>query len=220
MESNLNILRKWNSKLGDSIRASYTNPIIVGSKPHSVFTILAIFMTDTASIFINSINYQNTYLQTLALIYKSAYFFALICLWIYALYCWQVYLKLRREGRIKDKNIFFSESAEIYRKSIFYLALVPEIILNVSSRLNPENTSEQMNKLRYQLRSEFYREAGIDILKTIIFSILIVELSRLLFPKTLSWSNKTHAAVVIVTSIVLSCLRIAALNFASGHGII
>jgi hypothetical protein len=220
MKLNSNIILKWHHKLNDSIHATYTSPKASGMKPHSFFTILAIFMTDTAPVFFNSMNYQTKYFQTFALIYKSAYLLAIICLCIYAIYCWKVYLNLRREGRTNDKNIFFAESAGICRKVIFYLALVPELIINFSSRLHPENTAQQMDRLRYQLQSEFYREAGIDVLKTIIFSILIVELSRLLFPKTFSWSNRTHVAVVIVTAIVLSCLRVTALNFASGHGII
>lgn len=217
---NSNIILKWHRKLNDSIHATYTSPKVSGIKTHSVFTILAIFLTDTAPMFFNSMNYQNKYFQTFALIFKAAYILAIIWVYIYAFFCWRVYLNLRREGRTNDKNIFFAESAGVYRKVIFYLALVPELIIDLNSHLHPNQTAQQMDRLRYQLRSEFYREAGIDVLKTIIFSILIVELSRLLFPKTFSWSSRTHAAVVIVTAIVLSCLRVTALNFASGHGII
>ena len=189
-------------------------------KPHSVFTILAILAADSAPIIFNSMRYQDKYFQAFSLIYKAAYISVTMWLSLYALYCWSVYINLRRTGSNQDKNLFFAESARFYRKVLFYIALVPLFMIDIHSRLHPKSIAEQMNKLRYQLRSDFYRDAALAVLETIMLSIVLVELSRLLFPKTSAWSDKKHAAVVIATAVVLSGLRVTALKFASGHGII
>jgi hypothetical protein len=214
------IFGKLNSKLSQSIRARYADPRMSGIKLHSVFTVGAIFLTEILLIFFKSMNYQNDYLRIFIMIYKAAYIVVLIWLYIYTFYCWRVYFRLREEGSSRDKNIFFSESAGLYRKVIFYVALVPWFISSFRSQFYPEDTSEMMNRLRYQLRADYYRAAGTTILESIMHAILLVELSRFIFPKTLSWSDKRHTTMVVVVSAIISTLRVAALNSASGHGII
>ncbi len=92
--------------------------------------------------------------------------------------------------------------------------------MEIRAHLYPEDTGWQISKLQYQLRVDFYRYAGITVLESIMLSILLVELSRIIFPGTLSWSNGKHTAVVILTSFAISAVRVAALNSISGHGII
>jgi len=213
MKLNSNIILRWHRTLSDSIRTTYTSPKVNGIKPHSFFTVLAALSTDLFLFMMKSMTFQNKYLIVFGIAYQTVCILMISGLYIYAFYCWKVYLNLRRENIIKDNNLFFSESAGLYRKTLFYFALASQYILELRS--HPD-----FGEIRYQLRVDFYREAGITILESAIFSILIIELSRILFPKTFSWSNKTHYAVVIITAIAMSGLRVAALNFASGHGII
>lgn len=213
MTAIITIIKTWDSKLTAAIRERYIHPEVPGIKPHSLFTVLAALSTDLLPFMMNVMTFQNKYLYVFGIIYKTVCILMILGLYVYAFYCWTVFLKLRRKHMNKDKNLFFSESATFYRKSAFYVALALSVILKFRSKPHFE-------EIRFQLRAAFYREAGITILDSIIFSILLVELSRNLFPKTFPWSNRTHYAVLIMTAVVMSCLRVVALNFASGHGII
>jgi hypothetical protein len=76
-----------------------------------------------------------------------------------------------------------------------------------------------MKKLKYQLRSEYYHDTGIAILESIVFSILFIELIRIVFPNTFSWTDKKHALFVILMSLAISSFKVFALNLSSGHGV-
>ena len=213
MGLNTNFIRELDSKLLDSIRARYTNPKILGTKPHSIFTVLALILTKSMPVYFMSMHHQNVYFHNFALIFNGACTTGLIGLYIYAFYCWRVYLDLRNTHINTDKNMFFAESTGLYRKFLFYPALATEIILKFFPR-------PDFDQIRYQLRADFYHETWIIIFDSVAWSILIIELSRILFSNTFSWSDKKHYGVVIVTAAVMSGLQVAALNFASGHGII
>ncbi len=130
-----------------------------------------------------------------------------------AFYEWRYFLNLRKIGKRKDKNLFFDESAGLYRKLAFYLALFIYFIFDLLKIGRWDN-------LQYLVKADFYRLLGLNIFKIIFIVIVLVELSRIFLPQTVKWSNKKHLFWVIFLSAIISALQTILLSFVSGHGII
>lgn len=222
MIANSNIIRRWDNKWKDSalkhyqdLRSEYKYEI----KPHSAFTVLAILATTGPFSLLSSVRFENVYGQHLLVLLMGLQ--AIICITLYfvAYYHWRVFISLRHAGINTDNNIFFPESAGRYRKVSFYIAVALDSIRMIHSHLNPEDIRQKMRRLKFQLRSEYYHDVGLAILDSIVLSIIFVELARILFPQTFTWSSKKHAAIVIVASLIISTFKIVILYSTSGHGI-
>jgi hypothetical protein len=122
---------------------------------------------------------------------------------------------LRKEGVNSDKNIFFAESAGLYRKIVFYIALIPYFINTIHSRFAPAVEYRETIKIwRYASLSDLYREAGLTVFHNIILLIVSVECIRLVY----DWSNKKHIAVVLLIAAILSVFQLLVRYSISGHG--
>ena len=223
MTDNANIFIHWDTKLAaytlkhyHDLRSEYKQVI----KPHSLITILALFGTSGLFGFMSDIRFENAYGQSFIVILKGITGIFCIAAYIAAYYHWRVFWTLRKEGVNSDKNLFFSESAGRYRKIVFYIALALDIVRRIQSYLHPEEVRQQLRRLKYQLRSEYYHDVGIAVLDSIVLSILFIELMRIIYPGTFSWSDKKHIVVVIVMSLAISSFKIFALNLTSGHGVL
>ena len=216
------ILSRWNDKLTSytlkadhDMRAAYGHDV----KSHSIITVFAIFVTYGLFGLFSHIRFDHPYLQTF--IFALQALLAIFCITLYAIaiYHWRLFFRLRRDGHNKDKNLFFAESAGLYRKIAFYIALAIDSVRQIQSHIYPEDIGQRMRRLKFQLRSEYYHDIGIAILESIILSILFIEFMRIIFPNTFSWSDKKHAVVVILISLAISSFKVFALNLTSGHGV-
>ncbi len=215
---NTSIFSKLDNKLTTYIRNQYLQSNKKADfKTHSFLTVGAIFLTDW---FLTFKGFQFQYLEDFIILYRGALVFFFLAFYVSAFYQWRVLFGLRRDGNNTDKNLFFAESAGLYRKIVFYIALVPWFIMKSYSHFQTEDIERGMEGLKYALRADFYREAGFVVFESIIFSIILVELLRIFIIRTFSWSNKMHFAIVITISISLSGLRVFLLKLVSGHGII
>lgn len=122
---------------------------------------------------------------------------------------------MRKEGVIPDKNIFSAESAGVYRKIIFYIALIPYFIHIIHSRFAPAGEyHETINIWRYASLSDVYREAGLTVFYNMIDFIIFAECLRFFY----AWSNKKHIAVVLLATVLLSAFQLLVRYAISGHG--
>jgi hypothetical protein len=190
-----------------------------GLKPHSIITTItgAGLLVALGTFF--QITFDNAYGHGFMILFKSVLVIFFIAISIATFYQWRVLFSLRRAGLNADKNLFFNESTGIYRKAAFYIALTFNIITTIHSRLYPEDLGQHLRRLKFQLRSEYYHDASILIIDSILFSILWIEVMRISFAGPSTWSNKKAAAVLILSSFSFSGIRVFFLSLASGHGI-
>ena len=191
-------------------------------KPHSAFTVMGIMFATAMLTIMSGIHFEHEYAQANLLSYVYKILLALLSLGAFAVafYFWRVFIILRKEGKNNDKNLFFSESAGQYRKMIFYLALVPWFLRTIYVYLNPVIIEQEMLKIKYQFYSDYIRELGITSFDNIIFSILFIELMRILVPQTYKWTDKKHFAGVFALTFVTTTIKAIALNITRGHGTI
>jgi hypothetical protein len=142
-------------------------------------------------------------------------FLSVLCLLvsIYALYCWRVFFILKKEGINPEEPLFFTKSANLFRKGLFLFSII-------SFLLEKKIRQYTSTDVRYALRADFYRMAVIEIILSFFMAVIFVEIARILFPTTSSWSQRKHYAVVLIVTLIVSVLRIISLNIISGHGII
>jgi len=221
MKTNLNLIRQLDKKLLASARNQYLQSKYREFKPHSGSTVIAIIFTNLFFNLLSGIRFEHESEQgfIFVMIYKGLLVLLTIGASAVAFYYWRVFFTLRKEGINTDKNVFFSESAGLYRKVVFYVTLVPWFIRTIYSHLYPVIIEQEMKRLKYQLHTEYYHEVSLTVFDNIIFSILFVEFLRILVPKTATWNNKKHVAAVISMTFVLSAIRAIALNITRGHGV-
>jgi hypothetical protein len=151
-------------------------------------------------------------------VYRVVYALFLIALYVNAAYSWRIFFELKKEGVISDKNLFFSESANLLRKITFYVALVLDTIHTLRSNVIPRNYQETVLKIRFATRAEFTQDAGQTLIYNLAFAIIAVECLRLLYSKSFSWSNRKHLAVVSLIAIIFSIIQLFFRYYFSGHG--
>ena len=223
MTINSNIITLWDKKLiaytlkhYQALRSEHNQ----GIKPHSLITILALFGTSFLLSFMSDVMFENVYGQGFIVVLRGLMGAVCIVAYFAAFYHWRVLWILRKDGIDTDKNLFFAESAGRSRKSVFYIVLALDIVRRIQSYLHPEEIGQQMRRLKYQLRSEYYHDVGIAVLDSIILSILFIEFMRIIYPGSFSWSDKKHIVVVSLMPLAISSFKIFALNLTSGHGVI
>jgi hypothetical protein len=221
MKINFNIFGRLDGHFVASARNWYLQSKYHEFKPHAGSTVIAFISTYLFFSLLSGLRFEHESSQgpIFVIIYKGL--LALLSMGAYAVafYCWRAFFTLRREGINADKNIFFSESAGLYRKVVFYVALVPWFVRTICSQLHPMIIEQEMKRVKYQLHSEYYREIGLSVFESVVFSILFVELLRIILPQSSTWNNKKHIAVVMSMSFVLSAVRAIALNITRGHGV-
>jgi hypothetical protein len=223
MTPHSNIIKRIDSKLMNVAHDRFARAVLKlkpEAKPHSAFTVMGIMFATAMFTILSGIRFEHEYAQTILLthIYKSLLALLSLGALAVAVYFWRVFFLLRREGKNSDKNIFFSESAGQNRKIVFYLALVPWFIRVIYDYLNPVIIEQEIKKIKYQFYSDYIREVGITSFDDIIFSILFVELMRILVPQTHKWTDKRHFAVVLALAFVMTAPKAIALNITRGHG--
>jgi hypothetical protein len=129
------------------------------------------------------------------------------------IYCWRVFFILKKEGINPEEPLFFTKSANNFRKALFFFSIIP-LLFEKKIR---QYTSPDMT---YALRADFYHMALIEIILSFFMAIIFVEIGRIVFPSTSSWNQCKHYAVVLIVTLIVSVLRIILLNMISGHGII
>lgn len=189
-------------------------------KPHSAFTVMGIMFATAMLTILSGIRFEHEYAQANYLSYVYKILLGLLSLGAFAVafYFWRVFFLLRREGKNNDKNLFFAESAGRNRKIVFYSALPLWLIRAIYGYLNPVIIEQEVKKIKYQFYSGYIREVGITAFDNIVFSILFVELMRILVPQTRRWTDKKHFAVVFALSLVITAIKAIALNVTRGHG--
>ena len=170
-------------------------------KFHSISTIVAVGLS------INSISpfFYNGYdtFGNLFTGFRIVYALLLIALYINTYYDWRVFFELRKEDVISDKNLFFSESANLPRKIGFYVALVIDTIHTLRSRVIPADFQETLKKARFATRTDFIQDAGQTFVINLSFAIIAVECLRLLYNKSFSWTNRKHLTIVSLITVTL-----------------
>jgi hypothetical protein len=219
MKTILCILGQLDRKFLASARNRYLQSKYREFKPHSGSTVIAIIFTHLFFNLLSGIRFEHESGQSFFFIYKGLLALLSIGAYVFAFYYWRVFFSLRREGVNADRNLFFAESAGLYRKVVFYVTLVPWLIRTIYSHFHPTIVDQEMKRLKYQLPSEYYHEVGLTVFDNIVFSILFVEFLRILLPQTFTWNNKKHMAAVISIAFVLSAVRAIVLNFTRWHGV-
>ena len=203
----MGIIRKIDNKLMELItkhRSSQDNVF----KPRSFITIFAFMFSYFAITFLEDIS--TIFPKILIICFLS---FGLVCA-VMATYEWRYFFSLRKKGLNQDRNYFFEESAGKYRKIAFYISLLIFILLGIFKVGNIKSID-----LKYILRSDFYQILSLNILRYVFWTIVLVELVRILFPSAAKWSNRKHLLVVILLSLTFSVLQFITLKILSGHGI-
>jgi hypothetical protein len=177
-------------------------------KPRSFWTVFALFFPYFAISFLEYVS--TIYSKILFIGFLS---FGLVCAVIATLE-WRYFFSLRKKGLNQDRNYFFEESAGKYRKSAFYFSLIIFILLRVFKVGDIKSID-----FKYILRSDFYQILSLGILRYVVWTIVLVELVRVLFPSAAKWSNKKHLLVVILLLLTFSVLQFITLRILSGHGI-
>ncbi len=186
-------------------------------KPHSFITVIAILVTVAPPL--SGIGFENAYGQGFIDVLKVLMIAVCIALYYIGLYSWRVFFRLKSDGINNDRNLFFAESAGPYRKLAFYISFAIDFTRRIQANLHPEAIEQRMRRLKYQFRAEYYQDAGAAILESIVLSILLVEIIRIILPGTVIWSDKKHALAVIIMSVSMSSFRVFFLSLASGHGV-
>ena len=191
------------------------------AKPHSAFTVMGIMLATAMLTIMSGIRFEHEYAQANYLSYVYKILLGLLSLGAFAVafYFWRVFFSLRREGKNNDKNLFFAESARRNRKLVFYFALPLWFIRVIYGYLNPVIIEQEMKKIKYPFYSDYIREVGLAAFDNIVYSILFVELMRILVPQTRRWTDNKHFAVVFAFSLVITAIKAIALNITRGHGI-
>jgi hypothetical protein len=177
-------------------------------KPRSFLTIFALIFPYFATNFLEDVS--TIFSKLLIIGFLS---FGLVCA-VMATYEWRYFFLLRKKGLNQDRNYFFEESAGKYRKSAFYFSLIIFILLEVFKVGDIKSID-----FKYILRSDFYQLLSLSILRYVVWTIVLVELVRVLFPSAAKWSNKKHLLVVILLLLTFSVLQFITLRILSGHGI-
>ena len=185
-------------------------------KFHSIATIVAVGLS------INSISpfFYNGYdtFGNFFTAFRVIYALLITALYINAYYEWRVFFELRKEGMISDKNLFFSESANLKRKIAFYIALVIDTIHTLRSHLIPSDFQGTLKKARFATRTDFIQDAGQTFVINLAFAIITVECLRLLYNKSFSWSDRKHLTIVSLITITMSFIQLFIRYYFSGHG--
>ena len=185
-------------------------------KFHSISTIVAV------SLSINSISpfFYNGYDEfgNFFTAFRLVYALFLTALYINTYYDWRVFFELKKDGVISDKNLFFSESANLPRKIAFYIALVLDTIHTLRSHLIPSDFQETLKKVRFATRADFIQDAGQTFVINLAFAIIALECLRLLYNKSFSWSDRKHLTVVSLITITISFIQLFLRYYLSGHG--
>jgi hypothetical protein len=185
-------------------------------KLHSISTIVAVGLS------INSISplFYNGYdtFGNLFTVFRVVYALFLIVLYINAYYCWRVFFDFRKQGLTSDRNLFFSESANLLRKIIFYPALMFYTVQTFRSDVIPHNYRESVLKIRFATRTEFIQDAGGTFISNLLFAIVAVECIRLLYNKSCSWTNAKHFMITALITTVFSVTQLFFRYYFSGHG--
>lgn len=188
-------------------------------KPHSALTVLAVCAAVGPFSLLRSITYENPYAQTFLVVFKTIMAVLFVAFFVAAFYHYRVFFNLRKEGINADRNLFFAESASSFRKIAFYISFALDSIRSVQSYIHPEDITQRMKRLKYQLRSEYYHDVDIAILESAVLSILFVEVMRIVFPSTFGWSDKKHWTIVISATFIISAFKVFVLKMSSGHGV-
>jgi len=185
-------------------------------KLHSISTIVAVGLS------INSISpfFYNGYdaFGNLFTAFRVVYALFLIALFINTYYYWRVFFELRKEGVVSDKNLFFSESANLQRKIAFFVALVIDTIHILRSQVIPADLQGTLRKIRFATRTEFIQDAGQTIFYNLLFAIIAVECVRLMYSKSFSWTNAKHLTIVMLITFIFSVVQLFSRYYFSGHG--
>ena len=218
-----NIIRRIDNKLMNVANDQFARALSKLKhevKPHSALTVMGIMFATAMLTIMSGIRFEHEYAQANVLSYVYKILLALSSLGAFAgaFYFWRVFFILRREGKNNDKNLFFAESAGQNRIIVFYLALVAWFLRTIYVYLNPLIIEQEMKKINYQFYSDYIRELGITFIDNIVFSILFVELMRILVPQTYKWTDKKHFALVFALTLVITTLKAIALNITRGHG--
>ncbi len=213
MSGDINIISKLDTQALSFFRRQYLHKNEDAKlKTHSMLTGFAFFATVMAVQFLTDPEYAVGLWVFFTPVFAVCYL--VIC--VQTPYYWRTFFQLKREGVISYKNLFFEESAGLYRKLVFFFGLAVWLVLFISDLFTKEDLAEHLG---YALRSDFYREAGIATLDSFCFSVVAIEFMRLLSVKNATWSAKRHLAYVVILAMAFSTLRVAALGFVSGHGI-
>ena len=211
-------LKKADNQFLSYVRKGYQKNLNAPTpyKLHSISTIVAVGLS------INSISpfFYNGYdtFGNLFTAFRVVYALFLIGLYITTYYYWRVFFELRKEGVISDKNLLFSESANLSRKIAFYIALAINTIHALRSKVIPTDLQGTLRKIRFATRAEFIQDAGQTIFYNFIFAIIAVECVRLMYKKSFSWTNSKHYAIVSLITIVFSAIQLFFRYSFSGHG--
>jgi hypothetical protein len=209
-------------KADDRIRAFVRNHFIENSKAPTPYKLHTIATIAAVGLSINSISpfFYNGYdtFGNFFTAFRVVYALFLITLYLFTFYYWRAYIELRKESVIADKNLFFSESANLLRKILFYTALVIDTIHTLRSRVIPADFHESMKKARFATRADLIHDAGQTFIINLAFAIIAVECLRLMYNKTFSWNNGTHFTIVSLITIALSVVQLSFRYYLSGHG--
>ena len=210
-------LKKADDRILSFVRKHYRQILNAPTpyKPHSISTIVAVGLSiNSISPFFYNGNDTFGHLFTA---FRVAYALFLIALYINTYYDWRVFFELRKEGVILDKNLFFSESANLPRKIAFYIALVIDTIHTLRSRVIPADYQETLRKARFATRTDFFQDAGITFVINLAFAIISVECLRLLYNKSFPWTDRKHFTIVSLIAIILSFIQLFFRYRFSGH---
>jgi len=211
-------LKKADDRILSFVRNGYLKNLNAPTtyKLHSISTIVAVGLS------INSISpfFYNGYdtFGNFFTAFRVVYALILIALYINTYYYWRVFFELKKETVISDKNLFFAESANLLRKIAFYIALVIDTIHTLRSRVIPMNFQETLNKARFATRAYLIQDAAQTVIINLAFAIIAVECLRLLYNKSLFWTNKRHFMIVSLITITLSFIQLFFRYYFSGHG--
>ncbi len=211
-------LKKADDRILTFVRKHYRQNLSAPTpyKLHSISTFVAVGLS------INSISpfFYNGYdtFGNLFAVFRVIYGLFLIALYINTYYYWRVFFELRKEGVVSDKNLFFSESANLPRKIAFFVALVIDTIHILRSQVIPTDLQVTLRKIRFATQAEFIQDAGQTIFYNLIFAIIAVECVRLMYSKSFSWTNAKHFRIVALITIIFSVVQLFSRYYFSGHG--
>ena len=211
-------LKKADDRILSFVRKHYRQNLNAATpyKLHSISTFVAVGLS------INSISpfFYNGYdtFGSLFSAFRVVYALFLLALYINTYYYWRVFFELRKEGVIPDKNLFFSESANLPRKITFYLALVIDTIHILRYHVIPTDLQGPLRKIRFATRAEFIQDAGQTFFYNLVFAIITVECVRLMYSKSFTWSNAKHIAIVMLSTVIFSIVQLFSRYYFSGHG--
>lgn len=202
----MNAIKKLDNKIMNIV-TSHLSKYDGVAKQRSLTTILAI------TIPYITISLSNDMSETAGIVLMVIGICFGIVTGIAASYEWRHFFSSRKKGLNNDKNYFFAESADNFRKAAFYVSLALYILIGVLGKT-------EFDDLRYILKSDFYRLVAFGTARNTFFVIMVIELWRATVSEAAQWSNKKHLVLVIMYSIVLGIVYTFGMVYVSGHGVI